>query len=144
MLHTSFRVNLHSTVSMNAKELLDRSWRHTVSLTVCYYHAKYEFQSEYTPYSLPECQSTPFSKQAPYLMFKLQQRDSKPQPLRKGTLNHLAKLNLFKWMSCILFAWCIWLYVIIMSCSSFGLNHIYIYNMYIYIYIIYIYIFIDR
>ena len=81
---------------MNAKELLDRSWRHTVSLTVSYYHAKYEFQSEYTLYSLPECQLTPFSKQAPYLMFKLQKRDSKPQPLRKRTLNHLAKLNLFK------------------------------------------------
>ena len=38
--------------------------------TVCYYHVTYEFQSEYTLYSLPECQVTPYSKQAPYLKFK--------------------------------------------------------------------------
>ena len=40
-------------------------------LTVCYHHVKYEFQSESTPYSLPECQGTPCSKQAPYLKFNL-------------------------------------------------------------------------
>ena len=51
------------------------------SLTVCYYHVTYKFQSESTPYSLPECQQTPCSKQAPYLKFKWQQRDSDPQPL---------------------------------------------------------------
>ena len=44
-------------------------------LTVCYYHVTYEFQSESTLYSLPECQGTPCSKQAPYLKFKRQQRD---------------------------------------------------------------------
>ena len=49
--------------------------------TVCYYHATYEFQSESTLYSLPECQGTPCSKQASYLKFKRQQRDSDPQPL---------------------------------------------------------------
>ena len=38
--------------------------------TVCYYHVTYEFQSESTLYSLPECQGTPCSKQAPYLKFK--------------------------------------------------------------------------
>ena len=38
--------------------------------TVCYYHVMYEFQSESTLYSLPECQGTPCSKQAPYLKFK--------------------------------------------------------------------------
>ena len=44
-------------------------------LTVCYYHVTYEFQSDSTLYSLPECQGTPCSKQAPYLKFKRQQRD---------------------------------------------------------------------
>ena len=34
---------------------------------------------------LPECQGTPCSKQAPYLKFKWQQRDSNPQPLRLKT-----------------------------------------------------------
>ena len=53
----------------------------TVHLTVCYYHVRYDFQSESTFYSLPECQGTPFSKQTPYLEFKWQQRDSNPQPL---------------------------------------------------------------
>ena len=37
--------------------------------TVCYYHVMYEFQSESTLYSLPECLGTPCSKQAPYLKF---------------------------------------------------------------------------
>ena len=32
--------------------------------TVCYYHVTYEFQSESTLYSLPECQGTPCSNQA--------------------------------------------------------------------------------
>ena len=36
-------------------------------VTVCYYHVTYEVQSESTLYSLPECQGTPCSKQAPYL-----------------------------------------------------------------------------
>ena len=39
-------------------------------LTVCYYHVTYEFQSESTLYSLPECQGTPYLKQAPFLNFK--------------------------------------------------------------------------
>ena len=50
-------------------------------LTVCYYQVTYEFQSESTLYSLPECQGTPFSKQASYPKFKWQQQDSNPQPL---------------------------------------------------------------
>ena len=55
----------------------------------------YEFRSESTLYSLPECQGTPSSKQALYLKFKWQQRDSirtHNHLVRKGTLNHLAKL----------------------------------------------------
>ena len=39
-----------------------------------------EYQSECTLYSLPEFQGTPSSKQAPYLKFKWQQRDSNSQP----------------------------------------------------------------
>ena len=36
-------------------------------LAVCYFHSTYEFQSESTLYSSPECQGTPGSKQVPYL-----------------------------------------------------------------------------
>ena len=50
-------------------------------LTVCYYHVTYEFQSESTLYSLPECEGTPCSKQASFLKFKWQQSDSNQQPL---------------------------------------------------------------
>ena len=35
--------------------------------TACYYHVTYEFWSESTLYSLPECQGTLSSKQSPYL-----------------------------------------------------------------------------
>ena len=45
-----------------------------------------EFQSESTLYSLPECQGTPCSKQAPYLKFKWQQRDSNPQSLSNNMI----------------------------------------------------------
>ena len=41
-------------------------------MTVCYYHVMYEFQGEFTPYSLPECEGTLSWKQAPYLEFKWQ------------------------------------------------------------------------
>ena len=37
------------------------------NLSVCYYHITYEFQSESTLYSLPECQGTTCSKHVPYL-----------------------------------------------------------------------------
>ena len=47
-------------------------------LIVCSYHVTYSFQSEST---LPECQGTPYSKQAPYLKFKWLQLDSNPQQL---------------------------------------------------------------
>ena len=49
-------------------------------LTVCYYHVTYEFRSESTLYSLPECQGTPCSKQASYMKFKWQQWDWNPKP----------------------------------------------------------------
>ena len=61
-------------------------------MSVCYYHVTHEFQSESTLCSLPECQGTPCSKQAPYLNFKWQQRDSNSNHIvRKRTLNDLAK-----------------------------------------------------
>ena len=50
-------------------------------LVVCYCQVTYEFQSDSTIYSLPECQVTPCSKQAPYLKFNWQQWDSNPQPI---------------------------------------------------------------
>ena len=39
-------------------------------LTACYHHVTYEFESESTLYSVPECQGNPCSKQVPYLRFK--------------------------------------------------------------------------
>ena len=38
--------------------------------TACYHYVTYEFQSESTLCSLPECQGTPCMKQALYLKFK--------------------------------------------------------------------------
>ena len=46
-----------------------------------------------------EYQGTPCPKQARYLKFKWLQGDRNPQPLRKPTLNHLAKLA--NWLSCV-------------------------------------------
>ena len=49
--------------------------------TACHCHVTYELQSESMHHSLPEYQGTPCSKQAPYLKFKWQQRDSNTQTL---------------------------------------------------------------
>ena len=46
-----------------------------------YYHVTYGIYSESALYSLPECQGTHGWKQAPYLKFKWQERDSNQQPL---------------------------------------------------------------
>ena len=72
---------------------------------LCYYHVTYEFQGKSTLYSFPECQGSPYSKQASYLKFKWQQQDLNLQPLVfKGTLNHLAKsVCLTKFLSA-----CLW------------------------------------
>ena len=61
-------------------------------MAVCYYPVTYEFQSGSTLYSLPECQGTPCSKQAPYLEFKWRGIRTQNHLVRKGTLNDLAKL----------------------------------------------------
>ena len=50
-------------------------------LLTVYYYVTYEFQSESTLCSLPECQGIPCLKQVPYLKFKGQQQDLNPQPL---------------------------------------------------------------
>ena len=67
------------------KKLLEyfnnKTCKKQINLTVCYYHVISELQNESTLYSCPECQGTPCLKQAPYLEFKWQQRDSNPQPL---------------------------------------------------------------
>ena len=63
----------------NVSLLLTLSTLHT--LTVCYYHLTYEFWSESTLHSFPECIGTPCSKQAPHLKVKWEQRDSNPQSL---------------------------------------------------------------
>ena len=49
-------------------------------LTVFYY-ITCRFHSESKLYSSPECQETPFLKQAQYLKFNRQQQDSNLQPL---------------------------------------------------------------
>ena len=48
---------------------------------VCYYHVTYDFESESTLHSFPECQETPCSKQEPYLKIKWQQQDLNQEPL---------------------------------------------------------------
>ena len=68
-------------VKFDTKSNNNVTFGNTKFQTVCYYHVTYEFHSESTIYSLPECQGTPCSKQAPYLKFKWQRHDSNPQPL---------------------------------------------------------------
>ena len=76
-IYFSFTLSWKNTYShANVKTMLK-----SIYLTVSYYHATYEFQSESTLYSLPECQGTLCSKQVPYLTCKWQQRYSKLQPL---------------------------------------------------------------
>ena len=75
--------------------------KHTYKiLTVLYYHVTYEFQSESTLYSLPECQGTPCSKEAPYPSLS----DSSVirthnHLVRKRTLDHLDHLFFGKFAS---------------------------------------------
>ena len=76
-----------------------------MSLDSCYYHVTYEFQSESTVYSLPECQGTPYLKQAPYLKFLSESNEigTHIQLVRKWILNQLGKLafkvSLANWLS---------------------------------------------
>ena len=96
----------------------------TAHLTVCYYHFIYEFQSESTLHILPECEVTPCSKQTPYMKFKWEQRDSNQQPLiTKTNTQNFRKTGQMSEECCDHFSvqW-IWLYVIIMSRTSFKVN----------------------
>ena len=86
------------------------------------------FKSECTIYSVSEFQGTPWSKQAPYLTFKWQQRDWNPQPLSSETNTQPFSQTgqMIELCSEYLLVWCMyggrWLYVIIMSRASFRVN----------------------
>ena len=73
---------------------------------------------------LPECQGTPFSKQAPYLKINWLQRDLNPQPLSSWTNTQpFGKTGQMIELCCeYLPVRCIWLYVFIMSRTSFRVN----------------------
>ena len=93
-------------------------------LHACFYHVTYEFQSESRLYSLPECQGTPCSKQAPFLKFKWRQPDSNPQRLSSQTKTQAFSQTsqMIELCSEYLSVRCIWLCVIIKSRTSFGVN----------------------
>ena len=57
----------------------------TKNNTACANMILYFCKCNPTLYSLPECQGTRCSKQAPYLKFKRQQQDSNPEPLSLKT-----------------------------------------------------------
>ena len=57
-------------LSLTKKELKLHQEETGCYMTACYYHVTYEFQSESTLYSFPECQGTPLLRQAPHLKFK--------------------------------------------------------------------------
>ena len=62
-------------------------------VTVCYYHIMYEFQSESTLYSLPECQGTPARSRCHIWNLSDYNRIRTHNHLvHKWKLNHLAKL----------------------------------------------------
>ena len=86
--------------------------------TVCYYHVTYEFQSESTPYSLPECQGTPYLKQVPYLKLKWhwQQCDLNSQPLSlQPNTQPFSQTGEMTGLCCeYLSVWCIWLFFIVL------------------------------
>ena len=63
------------------------------NVPVCYYNVSYKFQSESTLCNLPECQGTPYSKQAAYVKFNdINGIRIHNYLIRKQTLNHLANL----------------------------------------------------
>ena len=81
------------------------SYKHILRLFIqirnCYcmlFHVKYEFQSESTLYSLPECQGTPCAISE----VKRQQRDSNLQPLSSETntqpFSQTCRLSNYGWV----------------------------------------------
>ena len=76
-----FASQIIQLVSTQYEFLLKGVSKPIIILTVCYYYVTHEFQSESSLYSLPECHGFSCLKQAQYLKFKWQQRDSYPQPL---------------------------------------------------------------
>ena len=106
-----FRTNLSELDWSFVSENKDRN----ISFeTVCYYHVTYEFQSESTPCSLPECQGTPYLKQVPYLKLKWQQCDLNSQPLSlQPNTQPFSQTGKMTGLCCeYLSVWCIWLFFI--------------------------------
>ena len=62
-------------------QMIDVSCEYFQCFWLCSYHVTYAIQRKSTLYLLPECQGTPFSKQAWYLKFNGLQWDSNPQAL---------------------------------------------------------------
>ena len=93
-------------------------------LTVCYYHVTYKFQSEPTPYSLPECQGTPCLKQAPYLRFKWLQNGSNPEPPSSSTNTQTFSqpAQMIELYCVYLPIRCLWLHVIFMLYTRLRVN----------------------
>ena len=95
-----------------------------VHLSVCYYHATFQFQGESTLCSSPDCQGHFCPKQAPYLKFKWRQWDSNPQPLSTETNTQpFSQAGQMIELCCeYLSVPCILLYVIIILSASFRVN----------------------
>ena len=93
------------------------------SFTVCSYHITYTFQSESTLYSyLNVKELLAWSRCKIWSLGDCNWTWTQNHLVHKQTLNHLAKLA--KWLSCAeyLSVWCIWLYVLAMSCRCFRVN----------------------
>ena len=95
-----------------------------VHFTICHYHVKYNFRSQSTLYSLPECRGTPSSLQVQYLKLKRKQRCSNSQPLWtiRNTEPFRQTGKMIELCCEYLSARCIWLCVVIMSRTSLRVN----------------------
>ena len=94
-----------------------------VHLTVCSCHVTYMFQTESTVYScLNVKELLARSRRKIWNSSDCNWTWTQNHFVHKQTLNHLAKLA--KWLSCAeyLSVWCIWLYVLAMSCRCFRVN----------------------
>ena len=95
-----------------------------VHLTVCYYHVTYDFESDYTVYSLAECQGTPCSKEARYLNLKWEQGEPNPQLLSmlRNTKPFSETGQMIELCYEYLPVRCIWLYILILWGTNLRVN----------------------